>query len=232
MKTTDGVKGIVFSLVFSLIKGLGAKAIGIIVKGLILGVIFSLVLTPLIFSWGEFDKWRFLISVVFFLAGIAGVGAYYVLHKAPEIIDPSIDHTIATNYEFIQSKVGVISDKADPEKLFSSSKDFILGKFKFLSIFLSGITYEEFSKYAGTAAQIGSHFSGAVNTSYSYLNALEQTKNDPQAYLVTFLSPLKKLYRIPIDGLKGKIRLALILVPILCLGARIYMNLDLVKSWF
>ena len=48
MKTTDGVKGIVFSLVFSLIKGLGAKAIGIIVKGLILGVIFSLVLTPLI----------------------------------------------------------------------------------------------------------------------------------------------------------------------------------------
>ena len=232
MKTLGGVVSIVFSLVSSLIKGFGAKAIGIIVKGLILGLVFSLVLTPLIFAWGEFDKWRFLISVIFFIAVIAGIVAYYVLHRAPEIIDPSIDHTIASNYEFIQSKVGIISDKADPEKLFGSSKDFILNKFGFLSPFLSGVTYEKFAKYAGTAAEIGSNFSGAVNSSYSYLNALSQTKNDPQAYLINFLSPLKKLYRIPIDDVKGKIKLALILVPVLCLGVRIYLNFDLVKSWF
>lgn len=66
MNIEGGAKGVVFSLVMSLIKGLGAKAIGIIVKGLILGVVFALVLTPLIFSWGEFSKLRFLISVVFF----------------------------------------------------------------------------------------------------------------------------------------------------------------------
>lgn len=233
MKTKGGVISIVFSLVLSLIKGLGAKAIGIIVKGLLMGLAFSLVLTPLIFSWGEFSKLRLLVSVVFFLAGIAGMVVFYVLHKAPEIIDPSIDHAIASNYEYIQSKVGPISDKADPEKLFSSSKEFILGKFKFLSLFLSGVTYEDFSKYAGTAAQIGGVFSGAVNTSYSYINALANSdKGDPQSYLITFLSPLKILYRIPINGLKDKIKLALILVPILCLGVRIYMNFDLVKSWF
>ncbi len=232
MKTLGGVISIVFSLVTSLIKGFGAKAMGIIVKGLIMGLAFSLILTPLIFSWGEFNKWRFLFSIVFFLAAVAGIVVYYVLHKAPEIIDPSIDHTIATNYEFIQSKVGLVSDKADPEKLFNSSKDFILNKFKFLSVFLSGVTYGDFTKYADMAAQVGSNFSGAVNSSYSYLNELGQTKDDPQAYLVTFLSPLKKLYRIPIDDIKGKIKLGLILVPILCLGVRIYLNFDLVKSWF
>ena len=207
MKTTDGVKGIVFSLVFSLIKGLGAKAIGIIVKGLILGVIFSLVLTPLIFSWGEFNKWRFLISVVFFLAGIAGVGAYYVLHKAPEIIDPSIDHTIASNYDYLQSKVGGISEKVDPSTLFNSSKAFILSKLGFLSPFLSGLTYEQFSKYANTAAQLGSNVSGKVNSTYSYLNKLQDSKDDPEAYLVNFLSPIKALYRIPINDLKGKVKM-------------------------
>ncbi|MBR4814045.1 MAG: hypothetical protein IKZ67_01125, partial [Paludibacteraceae bacterium] len=75
--------------------------------------------------------------------------------------------------------------------------------------------------------------SGAVNTSYSYVSALANSdKSDQQTYLMTFLSPLKKLYRIPIDGLKSKIKLALILVPVLCLGIRIYMNFDLVKSWF
>ncbi|MBO7608476.1 MAG: hypothetical protein J6T28_12810 [Paludibacteraceae bacterium] len=233
MSTKGGVISIVFSLIMSLIKGFGAKAIGIIVKGLVLGVLFSLVLTPLIFYWGEFSKLRLLISVVFFLAGIAGIVALYVLRRAPEIIDPSIDQAIASNYDFIQSKVGVISDKADPEKLFNSSKEFILGKFKILSLFLSGVTYEEFSKYAGTAAQIGGMFSGAVNTSYSYVSALANSdRSDQQTYLMTFLSPLKKLYRIPIDGLKSKIKLALILVPVLCLGIRIYMNFDLVKSWF
>ena len=232
MKTLGGVIGIILSLVTSLIKGFGAKAMGIIVKGLIMGVVFSLVLTPLIFAWGEFSKLRFLISVVFFLAAIAGIVAYYVLHKAPEIIDPSIDTAIANNYEFIQSKVGVISDKADPERLFTSSKDFILNKFGFLSVFLSGVTYENFSKYAGMAAQIGGNFSGAVNSSYSYLNALGQNKNDEQAYLITFLSPLKKLYRIPLDDIKGKIKLGLILVPLLCLGIRIWCNFDLVQSWF
>ncbi len=227
-----GAKGIVFSLVLSLIKGLGAKAIGIVVKGLIMGLALALVLTPAIFSWGEFSKWRFIFSIVFFFAAIAGVVAYYVLHKAPEIIDPSIDHTIATNYDYIQSKVGVISDKVEPEKLFGSSKEFILDKFRFLSPFLSGVTYEDFSKVANTAAQIGSNFSGAVNSSYSYLSKLENSKNDPQAYLVNFLSPLKSLYRIPLNGLKDKIKLALILVPLLCLGIRIWQNLDLVKSWF
>ncbi|MCQ2217820.1 MAG: hypothetical protein MJZ33_04955 [Paludibacteraceae bacterium] len=224
MKIEGGVKGIVFSLVFSLIKGLGAKAIGIIAKGLILGLLYSLVLTPLIFAWGEFDKWRFIFSIVFFFAGIAGVVAYYVLHKAPEIIDPSIDHTIADNYEYIQSKVGFISEKTEPEKLFGTSKDFILNKFGFLSPFLSGVTYEEFSKFANVAAQIGSNFSGAVNSSYSYLSKLEESKDDPKAYLVNFLSPLKKLYRIPINGIKDKIKLALILVPLLCLGIRAWEN--------
>lgn len=224
MKIEGGVKGIVFSLVFSLIKGLGAKAIGIIAKGLILGLLYSLVLTPFIFAWGEFDKWRFIFSIVFFFAGIAGVVAYYVLHKAPEIIDPSIDHTIADNYEYIQSKVGFISEKTEPEKLFGTSKDFILNKFGFLSPFLSGVTYEEFSKFANVAAQIGSNFSGAVNSSYSYLSKLEESKDDPKAYLVNFLSPLKKLYRIPINGIKDKIKLALILVPLLCLGIRAWEN--------
>ncbi|MCQ2189870.1 MAG: hypothetical protein MJZ00_08200 [Paludibacteraceae bacterium] len=232
MKVEGGVKGIVFSLVLSLIKGVGAKAIGIIVKGIISGVLISLLVTYVVFSWGDFDKWRFLFSIVFFIAVIAGVVAYNILHKAPEIIDPSIDNTIASNYDYIQSKVGVISDKADPEKLFSSSKEFILNKFGFLSPFLSGVTYEEFSKYANTAAKIGSNFSGAVNSSYSYLSDLENSKNDPKAYLVNFLSPLKKLYRIPIDGIKDKIKLALILVPLLCLATRIWLNFDLVKSWF
>ncbi|MBR6043619.1 MAG: hypothetical protein IKP37_13425 [Paludibacteraceae bacterium] len=106
MNIEGGAKGVVFSLVMSLIKGLGAKAIGVIVKGLILGVVFALVLTPLIFSWGEFSKLRFLISVVFFFAAIAGVVVVYVLHRTPEIIDPSIDHTIASNNDYLQSKVG------------------------------------------------------------------------------------------------------------------------------
>ena len=232
MKILGGIMGIVFSLVTSLIKGLGAKAIGIIVKGLIMGVVFALVLTPLIFSWGEFSKLRFFISVVFFLAAIAGVVSYYVLHKAPEIIDPSIDHAIASNYDFIQSKVGGISEKADPSMLFTSSKDFILGKLRFLSPFLSGLTYEQFSKFANTAAQLGSNVSGAVNGTYSYLNRLQNSKDDPEAYLINFLSPIKSLYRIPINDVKGKIRLALILVPLLCLGLRVWLNFDFVMSLF
>lgn len=232
MKIEGGILGVIFSLVSSLIKGLGAKAIGIIVKGLIMGVVFALVLTPLIFSWGEFSKLRFLVSVVFFFAAIAGIVAYYVLHRAPEIIDPSIDHTIASNYDYIQSKVGGISEKVDPSTLFSSSKDFILSKLKFLSPFLSGLTYEQFSKYANTAAQLGSNVSGAVNNTYSYVNKLQNSKDDPEAYLINFLSPIKSLYRIPINDLKGKTKLALILIPILCLGIRIWMNFDLVKSFF
>ncbi|MBO4332948.1 MAG: hypothetical protein IKP81_11445 [Paludibacteraceae bacterium] len=232
MNIEGGAKGVVFSLVMSLIKGLGAKAIGIIVKGLILGVVFALVLTPLIFSWGEFSKLRFLISVVFFFAAIAGVVVVYVLHRAPEIIDPSIDHTIASNYDYLQSKVGGISEKVDPSTLFNSSKAFILSKLGFLSPFLSGLTYEQFSKYANTAAQLGSNVSGKVNSTYSYLNKLQDSKDDPEAYLVNFLSPIKALYRIPINDLKGKVKLALILVPILCLGIRIWMNADLVKSFF
>lgn len=232
MKNDGGVKGIVFSLVLSLIKGLGAKAIGIVIKGLLFGFMFSLVLTPLIFSWGDFDGWRFLFSVVFFFAGIAGVVAYYVLHRSPEIIDPSIDQTIEDNYEYLQSKVGVVSDKTDPEKLFGSSKEFILSKFGFLKPFLTGVTYEEFSKYANKAVQIGSTFSGKIDSSYSYLTKLESSKDDPKAYLVNFLSPLKHLYRIPINGIKDKVKLALILVPLLCLAIRIWQNFDLVKSWF
>lgn len=232
MKIDDGTKGIAFSLVISLIKGFGAKGIGIIVKGLLLGLFVALILTPAVFSWGEFTYLRFIFSIVFFFAAIAGVVAYYVLNRAPEIIDPSIDQTIVENHEYIQSKVGVISEKTDPEKLFSSSKEFILNKFGFLSPLLSGVSYEQFSKLANTAAQVGSNFSGAVNSSYSYFTSLQSSKDDPKAYLVNFLSPLKKLYRIPIDGLKGKIRLALILVPLLCLGIRIWLNFDLVKSWF
>lgn len=232
MKIEGGILGVIFSLITSLIKGLGAKAVGIIVKGLIFGVVFALVLTPLIFAWGEFSKLRFLISVVFFFAAIAGIVAYYVLHKAPEIIDPSIDHTIASNYDYLQSKVGGITEKADPSALFSSSKNFILSKLKFLSPFLSGLTYEQFSKYANTAAQMGSNVSGAVNSTYSYLNKLQDSKDNPETYLINFLSPIKSLYRIPINDIKGKIRLALILVPIVCLGIRIWQNFDYVKSLF
>ena len=228
MKIEGGILGVVFSLVTSLIKGLGAKAVGIIVKGLILGVVFALVLTPLIFSWGEFSKLRFLISVVFFFAAIAGVVVVYVLHRAPEIIDPSIDHTIASNYDYLQSKVGGISEKVDPSTLFNSSKAFILSKLGFLSPFLSGLTYEQFSKYANTAAQLGSNVSGKVNSTYSYLNKLQDSKDDPKAYLINFLSPIKSLYRIPINDIKGKIRLALILVPVVCLGFRIWQNYDIV----
>ena len=231
MKIAGGALGVVFSLVTSLIKGLGAKAIGIIIKGLFIGVVIALVLTPLVFSWGEFSKLRLLISIVFFLAATAGVAAYYVLHRAPEIIDPSIDHTIASNYDYIQSKVGGISEKVDPPVLFNSSKEFILGKLRFLSPFLSGLTYEQFSKYANKAAQLGSNVSGAVNNTYSYFSSLQDSKNDPEAYLINFLSPIKLLYRIPINDVKGKIRLALIIVPILCLGVRIWMNADLVKGF-
>lgn len=232
MKIAGGVIGVVFSLVKSLIKGLGAKAIGIIIKGLFMGVVLALVLTLLIFSWGEFSKLRLLISVVFFFAAIAGVVVCYVLHRAPEIIDPSIDHTIASNYDYIQRKVGGISEKVDPSVLFSSSKEFILSKLGFLSPFLSGLTYEQFSKFANTAAQLGSNVSYAVNSTCSYFSNLQNSKDDPKAYLINFLSPIKLLYKIPINDLKGKIKLALILVPILCLGIRIWMNADLVKRFF
>lgn len=232
MKIVGGITGVVFSLVKSLIKGLGAKAIGIIVKGLVIGVVIAVVLTALVFSWGEFSKLRLLISVVFFLAATTGVAVCYVLHRAPEIIDPSIDHTIASNYDYIQSKVGGISEKADPVTLFNSSKEFILSKLGFLSPFLSGLTYEQFSKYANKAAQLGSNVSGAVNNTYSYLTNLQNSKNDPETYLINFLSPIKSLYKIPINDVKGKIKLALILVPILCLGIRIWLNADLVKSFF
>lgn len=228
----DGAKGVVLTLIRSIIKGLGEKALGIIAKGIAFGVLISLVLTPIIFSWGEFSKWRFLISIVFFFAALAGVFAYYILHKAPEILDPSIDHAIATNYEYIQSKVGGISSKVDPEKLFTSSKEFLLSKLKFLSPLLSGVTYEVFSKYANTAAQIGGNFSGAVNGSYNYFCNLKNSQEDPQAYLINFLSPLKLIYRLPLNGIKDKIKLALIIVSVLCLGLRIWLNFDLIKTWF
>lgn len=205
--------GIITSF-FKAAKSLGGSAIVCIIKGIVGGLITSLVLTLLLFYWGETVLGlKYIFGFLFFVASGVMISIYTCLKGLLKLVDGAVDSAVSTTTNAVMGLMGDKADLLNPEIQFDRVKTLVSDRCPAVAPLLGMVNYSQLmslakkSKYFKTANAFVSDKVGKVQ--------------DTSMQLMSMTNALKLVWHVPVGSFMNKIFVAVAVTSIVILAVRL-----------
>lgn len=197
-------------------KSLGASALFSILRGVLEGCAMSLVLTLILFYWGETVLGlKYIIGCVFFLASGVMLSLWRVLKGLLTLVDKKVDNAVDglsdKASELMDDKVEMLN----PETQFIKVRNIVSDKCPAISPLLSAVDYNQIIALASKSSRV-SKVSSFVSSKVETISRAPQT-------LKKTVETLKLVYQAPVLSVIRKAVLSITIVSIVVLVVRLLM---------
>ena len=197
-------------------KSLGASALFSILRGVLEGFAMSLVLTLILFYWGETVLGlKYIIGCVFFLASGVMLSLWRVLKGLLTLVDKKVDNAVDglsdKASELMDDKVEMLN----PETQFIKVRNIVSDKCPALSPLLSAVDYNQIMALASKSSR--------VSKVSSFMSSKVETISRAPQTLKKTVETLKLVYQAPVIAVIRKAVLSITIVSIVVLVVRLLM---------
>lgn len=195
---------------------LGASAVFSILRGVLVGFAMSLVLTLILFYWGEtILGMKYVIGCVFFLASGVMLSLWQVLKRLLTLVDKKVDNAVESLSDKAGELMGNKEEILNPEIQFIKVRDLLSDKCPAISPLLSAVDYNQ-------AVALASKSSLVSKASLFVNSKVENISSVPQS-LIKMVENLKLVYQVPVLAVIRKAVLSVAIVGIVVLVVRLLM---------
>lgn len=197
-------------------KSLGASALFSILRGVLEGCAMSLVLTLILFYWGETVLGlKYIIGCVFFLASGVMLSLWRVLKGLLTLVDKKVDNAVDglsdKASELMDDKVEMLN----PETQFIKVRNIVSDKCPAISPLLSAVDYNQIMALASKSSR--------VSKANSFVSSKVETISRAPQTLKKTVETLKLVYQAPVIAVIRKAVLSITIVSIVVLVVRLLM---------
>lgn len=197
-------------------KSLGASALCSILLGVLEGFAMSLVLTLILFYWGETVLGlKYIIGCVFFLASGVMLSLWRVLKGLLTLVDKKVDNAVDglsdKASELMDDKVEMLN----PETQFIKVRNIVSDKCPAISPLLSAVDYNQIMALASKSSR--------VSKVSSFMSSKVETISRAPQTLKKTVETLKLVYQAPVLSVIRKAVLSITIVSIVVLVVRLLM---------
>lgn len=197
-------------------KSLGASALFSILLGVLEGCAMSLVLTLILFYWGETVLGlKYIIGCVFFLASGVMLSLWRVLKGLLTLVDKKVDNAVDglsdKASELMDDKVEMLN----PETQFIKVRNIVSDKCPAISPLLSAVDYNQIMALASKSSR--------VSKASSFMSSKVETISRAPQTLKKTVETLKLVYQAPVLAVIRKAVLSITIVSIVVLVVRLLM---------
>lgn len=197
-------------------KSLGASALFSILRGVLEGCAMSLVLTLILFYWGETVLGlKYIIGCVFFLASGVMLSLWRVLKGLLTLVDKKVDNAVDglsdKASELMDDKVEMLN----PETQFIKVRNIVSDKWPAISPLLSAVDYNQIIALASKSSR--------VSKVSSFMSSKVETISRAPQTLKKTVETLKLVYQAPVLAVIRKAVLSITIVSIVVLVVRLLM---------
>lgn len=197
-------------------KSLGASALFSILRGVLEGCAMSLLLTLILFYWGETVLGlKYIIGCVFFLASGVMLSLWRVLKGLLTLVDKKVDNAVDglsdKASELMDDKVEMLN----PETQFIKVRNIVSAKCPAISPLLSAVDYNQIMALASKSSRV-SKVSSFMSSKVEAISRAPQT-------LKKTVETLKLVYQAPVIAVIRKAVLSISIVSIVVLVVRLLM---------
>ena len=197
-------------------KSLGASALFSILRGVLEGFAMSLVLTLILFYWGETVLGlKYIIGCVFFLASGVMLSLWRVLKGLLTLVDKKVDNAVDglsdKASELMDDKVEMLN----PETQFIKVRNIVSDKCPAISPLLSAVDYNQIMALASKSSR--------VSKVSSFMSSKVETISRAPQTLKKTVETLKLVYQAPVIAVIRKAVISITIVSIVVLVVRLLM---------
>ena len=197
-------------------KSLGASALFSILRGVLEGCAMSLLLTLILFYWGETVLGlKYIIGCVFFLASGVMLSLWRVLKGLLTLVDKKVDNAVDglsdKASELMDDKVEMLN----PETQFIKVRNIVSDKCPAISPLLSAVDYNQIMALASKSSR--------VSKVSSFMSSKVETVSRAPQTLKKTVETLKLVYQAPVLAVIRKAVLSITIVSIVVLVVRLLM---------
>ena len=197
-------------------KSLGASALFSILRGVLEGCAMSLLLTLILFYWGETVLGlKYIIGCVFFLASGVMLSLWRVLKGLLTLVDKKVDNAVDglsdKASELMDDKVEMLN----PETQFIKVRNIVSDKCPAISPLLSAVDYNQMMALASKSSR--------VSKVSSFMSSKAETISRAPQTLKKTVETLKLVYQAPVIAVIRKAVLSITIVSIVVLVVRLLM---------
>ncbi|MCQ2216252.1 MAG: hypothetical protein MJZ31_10090 [Bacteroidales bacterium] len=197
-------------------KSLGASALFSILRGVLEGFAMSLVLTLILFYWGETVLGlKYIIGCVFFLASGVMLSLWRVLKGLLTLVDKKVDNAVDGLSDKASELMGDKVEMLNPETQFIKVRNLVSDKCPAISPLLSAVDYNQIIALASKSSR--------VSKASSFVSSKVETISRAPQTLKKMVETLKLVYQAPVLAVIRKAVLSITIVSIVVLVVRLLM---------
>lgn len=202
---------------FKAVKSLGFSAVSCIIKGLIAGFLISLVLTLLLFYWGEtVFGLKYIIGFIFFVAVGVLLSVYRILKEELNLLNGTVDNVAKGVTDKADALLGSSQEVMNPEAQFEKAKGYILEKCPAVTPLIEKVNYEHVQMLAAKSSKISS-VSKLMNDN------IEKVNGAP-SLIKSSIDSIKLVWTLPVGVFMKKVMVIVVSANVLVLIVRLIMQ--------